>query len=198
MLKNDSQHQKDFIKQLEISLSNLKAGKSDTNIISNIQLISDVENNKNNANIEKDQLFVQIKILSNENKNKKVKWNEIKIKLKDSESKYNSFQELINEVKNKLNELGKNQNDKNMFDAIQKNISNKQVELSRYERQQNEILTKCKQRIEIQYHDPEPNFNRKRIYGRVIKNFRVKDPKYIRAIEKAAGGKLYIIKYFKF
>ena len=193
LLQNDFQHQKDFIKQLEISLSNLKAGKSDTNIISNIQLISDAENNKKNANIEKDQLFEQIKILSNENKNKKVKLNEIKIKLKDSESKYNSFQVLINEVKNKLNELGKNQNDKNMFDAIQKDISNKQVELSRYERQQNEILTKCNQRIEIQYRDPEPNFNRKRIYGRVIKNFRVKDPKFIRAIEKAAGGKLYNI-----
>ena len=163
LLQNDFQHQKDFIKQLEMSLSNLKAGKSDTNIISNIQLINDAENNKKNAKIEKDQLFEQIKILSNENKNKKVKLNEIKIKLKDSESKFNSFQEIINEVKNKLNELGKNQNDKNMFDAIQKNISNKQIELSRYERQQNEILTKCNQRIEIQYRDPEPNFNRKRI-----------------------------------
>ena len=78
-----------------------------------------------------------------------------------------------------------------MFDAIQKNISDKQVELSRYERQQNEILSKCNQRVEIQYRDPEPNFNRKKIFGRVIKNFRVKDPKYIRALEKAAGGKLY-------
>ena len=78
LLQNDFQHQKDFIKQLEMSLSNLKAGKSDTNIISNIQLINDAENNKKNAKIEKDQLFEQIKILSNENKNKKVKLNEIK------------------------------------------------------------------------------------------------------------------------
>jgi structural maintenance of chromosome 2 len=80
-----------------------------------------------------------------------------------------------------------------MFDAIQKNISDKQSELSRFERQQHEILSKCNQRVEIQYRDPEPNFDRKRIYGRVIKNFRVKDPKYIRALEKAAGGKLYNI-----
>ena len=163
ILQNDFQHQKEFINQLEISLGNMKAGKKDNNVISNIQLISDAENNKKNANIEKDQLFEQIKILSNENKEKKVK----------------------------LSELGENQNNKNMFDAIQKNISDKQVELSRYERQQNDILTKCNQRIEIQYRDPEPNFNRKKIYGRVIKNFRVKDPKYIRALEKAAGGKLY-------
>ena len=193
MLQNDFQHQKDFIKQLEISLANLRAGKSDTNIISNIQLISDAENNKRNANIEKDQLFEQIKILTNENKEKKVKLSEMKIKLKDSESKYNSFQKSIDEVKKKLDELGQNKNNKNMFDAIQKNISDKQLELSRYERQQNEILSKCNQRVEIQYRDPEPNFDRKKIYGRVIKNFKVKDPKYIRALEKAAGGKLYNI-----
>ena len=62
MLQNDFQHQKDFIKQLEISLANLRAGKSDTNIISNIQLITDAENNKKNAKIEHDQLFEQIKI----------------------------------------------------------------------------------------------------------------------------------------
>ena len=191
MLQNDLQHQKEFINQLEISLANMKAGKKDTNIISNIQLITDAENNKKNAKIEHDQLFEQIKILSNENKEKKVKLSELKIKLKDSESKYNSFKKLIDEVKKKLSELGENQNNKNMFDAIQKNISDKQVELSRYERQQNEILSKCNQRVEIQYCDPEPNFNRKKIFGRVIKNFKVKDPKYIRALEKAAGGKLY-------
>ena len=191
MLQNDFQHQKDFINQLEISLANMKAGKKDTNVISNIQLISDAENNKKNANIEKDQLFEQIKILRNENKDKKVKLSEMKIKLKDSETKYNSFQKLIEEVKKKLDGLGQEQNNKNMFEAVQKNISDKQQELSRYERQQHEILSKCNQRVEIQYRDPEPNFDRKRIFGRVIKNFRVKDPKYIRALEKAAGGKLY-------
>ena len=191
ILQNDFKHQKDFINQLEISLGNIKAGKKDNNIVSNIQFISDAENNKKNANIEKDQLFEQIKILSNENKEKKVKLSEMKIKLRDSESKYNSFQKSIDELKKRLNELGEGQNNKNMFDAIQKNISDKQSQLSRYERQQNDILTKCNQRIEIQYRDPEPNFNRKKIYGRVIKNFRVKDPKYIRALEKAAGGKLY-------
>ena len=191
MMQNDFSHQKEFLNQLEIGLTNVRAGKKDTNIISNIQLISDAENNKKNANIEKEQLFEQINILNKEQKEKKVKLSEMKIKLKDSESKYNYYQKIIDEIKEKLNELGQNQNNKNMFDAIQKNISDKQLELSRYERQQNEILSKCNQRIEIQYRDPEPNFNRKRIYGRVIKNFRVKDPKYIRALEKAAGGKLY-------
>ena len=191
MMQNDLQHQKEFLNQLEIALANAKAGKKDSNVISNIQLISDAENNKKNANIEKEQLFEQIKILTNENKEKKVKLSEMKIKLKDSESKFNSFQKLIDDVKSKLNELGENQINKNMFDVIQKKISDKQVELSRYERQQNEILTKCNQRVEIQYRDPEPNFDRKKIYGRVIKNFRVKDPKYIRALEKAAGAKLY-------
>ena len=165
ILQNDFAHQKDLLNQLEISLGNMKAGKKDTNVISNIQLISDAENNKKNANIEKDQLFEQIKILSAENKDKKVKLSEMKIKLKDSESKFNSFQKSIDEVKKKLNELGQSQSNKNMFDAIQKNISNKQHELARFERQQNEILSKCNQRVEIQYRDPEPNFDRKKIYG---------------------------------
>ena len=191
MLKNDFKHQKDFITQLEVSLANMKAGKKDTNVISNVQLISDAENNRKNANIEKDQLFEQIKILSNENKEKKVKLSEMKIKLKESESKYNSFQKLIDDVKNKISELGEGQTNKNMFDAIQKNISDKQVEYAKLERKQNEILSKSNQRIEVQYRDPESNFNRKKIYGRVIKNFKVKDQKYIRALEKAAGAKLY-------
>jgi structural maintenance of chromosome 2 len=191
MLKNDFKHQKDFITQLEVSLANMKAGKKDTNIISNVQLISDAENNRKNANIEKDQLFEQIKILSNENKEKKVKLSEMKIKLKESESKYNSFQKLIDDVKNKINELGEGQTNKNMFDAIQKNISEKQVEYTKFERKQNEILSKCNQRVEVQYRDPESNFNRRKIYGRVIKNFKVKDQKYIRALEIAAGAKLY-------
>lgn len=192
-LENDFEHHKEYLSQLEISLANFRAGKKDTSTISNAKLISDAENNKKNANIEKDQLFEQIKILSNENKEKKVKLSEMKIKLKESQIKYQNFQKKIDEVKIKLLTLGITENNKNMFEAIQKNIIEKQQELSKYEREQNEISQKFHYRIDLNYRDPEPNFDRKKILGRVVKNFKVKDPRYIRALEKGAGGKLFNI-----
>lgn len=47
--------------------------------------------------------------------------------------------------------------------------------------------------LQFDYTDPEPNFDRSRVFGVVAKLFDLVDPKYATAIEVAAGGKLYNI-----
>lgn len=47
--------------------------------------------------------------------------------------------------------------------------------------------------LQFDYTDPEPNFDRRRVFGVVAKLFDLVDQKYATAIEVAAGGKLYNI-----
>lgn len=44
---------------------------------------------------------------------------------------------------------------------------------------------------DFKYSDPNPNFDRRRVHGLVIKLINVKDPKVTTAIEVTAGGRLY-------
>ncbi|VDN34515.1 unnamed protein product [Dibothriocephalus latus] len=44
--------------------------------------------------------------------------------------------------------------------------------------------------LTVEYADPEPNFDRRRVLGIVAKLFDLTDPKYATAIEVAAGGKV--------
>lgn len=45
-------------------------------------------------------------------------------------------------------------------------------------------------RLNFQYRDPEPNFNRNKVKGLLCKLFSVKHEKYARALEQAAGGRV--------
>ncbi|CAH1397372.1 unnamed protein product [Nezara viridula] len=54
----------------------------------------------------------------------------------------------------------------------------------------NEFAHRCS-RLNFQYRDPEPNFNRNKVKGLLCKLFSVKHERYARALEQAAGGRLY-------
>ena len=45
----------------------------------------------------------------------------------------------------------------------------------------------------FQYRDPEPNFDRRKVKGKVFQLISVVENKYIRALEQAAGGRIYNI-----
>ncbi|KAK4336854.1 hypothetical protein RND71_043403 [Anisodus tanguticus] len=45
--------------------------------------------------------------------------------------------------------------------------------------------------LSFNYNSPVPNFDRSKVLGVVASLFKVKDPKFYKAIEKAAGGKLF-------
>lgn len=46
-------------------------------------------------------------------------------------------------------------------------------------------------RYEVQYRDPEPNFDRSTVKGMVCRLFDVRDPKYMQALSTAGGGTLF-------
>ncbi len=46
--------------------------------------------------------------------------------------------------------------------------------------------------LNLEYKDPEQNFNRSRVKGLVCNLFEIKDPKFSNALEIAAGGKVFI------
>lgn len=56
---------------------------------------------------------------------------------------------------------------------------------------QHELDRKGGHRFEVQYRDPEPNFNRRTVKGMVCKLFDVKDQKYYVALSTCGGGSLF-------
>ena len=46
--------------------------------------------------------------------------------------------------------------------------------------------------LNLEYKDPEQNFDRSRVKGLVCNLFEIKDPKFSNALEVAAGGKVFI------
>lgn len=74
--------------------------------------------------------------------------------------------------------------------------------LERLEQQRDGLNNECRQmqheldrkgahRFEVQYRDPEPNFNRHSVKGMVCRLFDVRDSKYSVALSTAGGGSLY-------
>lgn len=74
--------------------------------------------------------------------------------------------------------------------------------LERLEEQRNLFNNECRQmeqelnrkgghRFEVQYRDPEPNFDRRTVKGMVCKLFDVRDQKYSVALSTCGGGSLY-------
>lgn len=56
---------------------------------------------------------------------------------------------------------------------------------------QHELDRKGGHRFEVQYRDPEPNFNRRSVKGMVCKLFDVRDAKYSPALSTCGGGSLF-------
>ena len=198
LFETEFKNSKEFLKELEINLENFKNGKEENISMLNInKLIIEAENNKNKSNFEKKNLLNQINFISEENKQKKLKLNEIETKKKTNEKKNNNNKKQINEQEKNLQNLQTQNNNLSTntekIERIRNIIKNNEDDLINYERSQQEILTRFASRLEINFRDPEPNFDRSKVSGRIIRNIQLKNPKYAKAIEQVAGGKLYNI-----
>ena len=194
MFENDLKNQKEYLKNIEISLSNCKNGKNDNiSMLNYDKLISEAVNNKNKSLSEKNNLKSQIQYLKEELNSKKEQLKVVNSKLKSSKNEYNNYQNKIKEIEKNIENINKEKINSQIIESIKKKIENNQIEISKLEKIQNEILSRYGSRLELQYRDPELNFNRNKVKGRVIRNFKLKNEKYARAIEQIAGGKLYNI-----
>ena len=198
LFETEFKNSKEFLKELEINLENFKSGKGENISMLNInKLIIEAENNKNKSNFEKKNLLNQINFISEENKQKKLKLNEIESKKKTSEKTFNSLKKQITEQEKNLSNLQQQNStlstNTEKIDRIRNIIKSAEDDLLNFERAQQEILTRFASRLEVNFRDPEPNFDRSKVSGRIIRNIQLKNPKYAKAIEQVAGGKLYNI-----
>jgi structural maintenance of chromosome 2 len=198
LFETEFKNSKEFLKELEINLENFKSGKGENISMLNInKLIIEAENNKNKSNFEKKNLLNQINFISEENKQKKLKLNEIESKKKTSEKTFNSLKKQITEQEKNLSNLQQQNStlstNTEKIERIRNIIKSAEDDLLNFERAQQEILTRFASRLEVNFRDPEPNFDRSKVSGRIIRNIQLKNPKYAKAIEQVAGGKLYNI-----
>lgn len=121
--------------------------------------------------------------------------------------------ELVKKQKD-LNNLNANTTGNEQMHSLQLEVNNldeelkslnydeqKMAELNELRNNLNHSAMDCSDRIRkiqfempmliFNYNLPVPNFDKSRVLGVVASLFKVKDQKYLKAIEKAAGGKLY-------
>ena len=178
MFENDLKNQKEYLKNIEISLSNCKNGKNDNiSMLNYDKLISEAVNNKNKSLSEKNNLKSQIQYLKEELNSKKEQLKVVNSKLKSSKNEYNNYQNKIKEIEKNIENINKEKINSQIIESIKKKIENNQIEISKLEKIQNEILSRYGSRLELQYRDPELNFNRNKVKGRVIRNFKLKNEK---------------------
>ncbi|KAL1139868.1 hypothetical protein AAG570_006845 [Ranatra chinensis] len=123
-------------------------------------------------------------------------------RLKDERSEYMEYQKVQRELDQltrisvawqylQTEERLKNTNyEDGLLDRLQDKLRTLNGEM----RQCSEIVNNFERKfpqLSFHYKDPEPNFNRNTVRGLLCKLFTVKDPKFVRALETAAGGKLY-------
>ena len=196
MFEKQLQHQKEYLKEIEINAQDGKAEKNGKLELVNLnKLISDCLNNKNKSAAEKANLQSQIQFLSEESKNKNAQLTEYNQRLKQCEKHSKNFNKEITEIEKEMKSLNPSEgaSSAEMLEVINRQIIKRQTDLEQFERQQNEILNRYASRVEVQFRDPEPNFDRTRVKGRIIRNFTLENEKYTKAIEQAAGGRLYNI-----
>ena len=69
--------------------------------------------------------------------------------------------------------------------------TNLQHRLTHFEEQRGNFIFK------LNYKDPEPGFDHRKVKGRVFSNFQIKDPYYMKALEAGAGIEYSKIKKIK-
>jgi structural maintenance of chromosome 2 len=195
MFEKDLENKQNFLRELERNLENVNAGKNTTESeLHNLnKLITEAKNNINKARAEKNNLSNQINFLKEESKKKEYGLSEFKKSLNDTKKQAKDLNKQVTELTDELNSLEGENNNPQMQEMIQKSIIQKEQELSRFEAKQNEILSRWASRVETSFRDPEANFDRSKVKGRVIRLFNIENERYATALEQVAGGKMFNI-----
>jgi structural maintenance of chromosome 2 len=206
MLEKEMEMKEGLLKEYERNLDNIKKGISNQdNEIYNIKkIISEIKNNLTKCNLEKNNLTSQLKFFEEEinSVNKKMKDFRKNIDLMKNKSK--DLDNQIDALRNEMNfiEKGESNNDNinyininpaQIVEELRKEINQEEEELQKYQEKQNELLNKYSARVEVIYRDPEQNFDRRKVKGRIIRLFTVDNDIYVTALEQLAGARLYNI-----
>ncbi|XP_014250224.1 structural maintenance of chromosomes protein 2 [Cimex lectularius] len=136
---------------------------------------------------EMKQCSVEIKSLKTELNNKKPL-------LKKTEMTFSQDKKNLEVNEKELKVLQANLNKLNYEDGKLESLQDSLKTLDREMRQcQNAVsnFNASFPQLHFKYRDPEPNFDRRKVKGLLCKLFKVKEERFARALEIAAGGKLY-------
>lgn len=182
-----------FLRELENNLQNW--GKNSNAIESELfnlnKLIQETKNNINKSRAEMKNLSNQKEFLAEENNKKINSLNEFKKTISETKKHSKNLDKEIGMLKDELKSLEGNFD--NLEESYQRQVQSKEIELNKLERAQSEILSRYASRVEIQFRDPENNFDRSRVKGRVIRLFSVNNERFCTALEQVAGGKMFNI-----
>lgn len=193
--EKDLENNENYLRELERNLENLNAGKNTTEVeLFNLsKLIKEARSNISKASAEKHSLNNQISFLKEELRKKEQTLSEFKKSIAETKKQSKDLTKQISDITGRLNSLeGENINPQ-IQEVIHKSIQQKEMELSKLEVKQNEILSRWASRVEVQFRDPENNFDRTKVKGRVIRLFSIENERVATALEQVAGGKLFNI-----
>ena len=193
-----------LLKEFERNIESLKTGKinQDGEVFNMNKIISEMKNNINKCIAEKNTLCNQIKIFEDQRNSKKNQMNDYKKSIDSMKKQANLIEKKIKEIKQELNldklpeeniNVNNNLNNQQIIELLKRDINNNESELQRFESKQSELLGRWASRVETNYRDPEPNFERLKIKGKIIRLFSIENERYATALEQVAGGKLFNI-----
>lgn len=161
----------------------------DNNIYSIGVQLKEAELNLNSTLSEMKQLQMKLDHLQNELKSQQTS---LAHNQKDSS-------QLNQHISNLTDEIAKMQSKYQKHDSTQEQIGELQDERKALVGEADEINQRINEIggmnpiFRLNYRDPEPNFDRKKVKGRVFQLITVNDPKFIKPLEAVAGGKLFQI-----
>jgi len=195
LYEKDNENKTNFLRELERNLENVNSGKNtvEGELFNLSKLITEAKNNVAKSKTEKMNLNNQISFLAEERKKKNQIFNEFKKSLGSTKRQLSDINKEIAMLTEDMGGLEAGNNNPQLQDFIMKSIQQKEAELSKYENKQNEILSRWASRVEVQFRDPEVNFDRRKVKGRVIRLFSIENERFATALEQVAGGKLFNI-----
>lgn len=139
------------------------------------------------AETESRQAEMRLKHSQEEAKKKQAECKKTEASYQKDEAANRGIEKELNAIRAQLSKL-------NFEEGREENLLSQKQQLQRDIhglRQNVDIFEARNQHLSFQYTDPVRNFDRRKVYGLVCDLFKVKDQRATRALEMAAGGKLF-------
>lgn len=139
------------------------------------------------AETESRQTEMRLKHSQDEAKKKQAECKKTEASYQKDEAANRSIEKELNAIRAQLSKL-------NYEEGREENLLSQKQQLQReihVLRQDIDVFEARNQHMSFHYTDPVRNFDRRKVYGLVCDLFKVKDPRASRALEMAAGGKLF-------
>lgn len=204
VIEKELELKNNLLKEYERNLENVKSGKvnQDGEIFNMNKIINETKINMQKCSSEKINLNNQIKILEEQRASKKSKLSDYKKSIEQMKKQSANVDKQITEIKFELGIDADNSQiniedsesaaiNPQAIDFLKREIAFNENELSKLEEKQNELFRRYASRVETNYRDPEQNFDRKKVKGKVLRLFSITDEKWATALEQTAGARLY-------